>query len=53
MDQEIKESGQRPIGQNDQAQAPPAQDNQQAEKVTAGGCLPRPCSGNFCLVSES
>lgn len=39
-------------GQNEIAQAPPAQDNQKAEKVTAGGCLPRPCSACGEELSE-
>lgn len=29
---------------NDLAQAPPAQDNQEVEQATAGGCPAAPCS---------
>lgn len=42
----------RESGANDIAQAPPAQDNQEAEKMGAGGCLPRPCSAPVELVLE-
>lgn len=44
MNQNNKETNQNQpasAGQNDIAQAPPAQNNQEAEKTTAGGCLPR------------
>ncbi len=42
-----------PVGENDLAQAPPAQDNQETQEATAGGCLPRPCSAlSVCSSCE-